>query len=262
MLTGAFEFLELVYHSVVREVRMQSGNATFGILKEVTTITLFMVFFYLLAKFVGRNGAIRGDLMMYLLTGVVLLVVHIKAIGSAKSASKATSAIMQHAPMTVILSILAKAFSGLYLQAVAVIIIVAVLWIFGTDLTVQNPSGLVLPVFFTWASGISIGMIFMLLTPVIPAVIGPIAMLYQRAQMITSGKFLPAAYMPAALLPYFDWNPLFHTIDQARIATFVNYNSDITNIGYPIKFTLVAMLLGLMGEFWSRKNLSKSKHGD
>jgi len=241
---------------------MQSGNATFGILKEVTTITLFMVFFYLLAKFMGRNGAIRGDLMMYLLTGVVLLVVHIKAIGSAKSASKATSAIMQHAPMTVILSILAKAFSGLYLQAVAVIIIVAVLWIFGTDLTVQNPSGLVLPVFFTWASGISIGMIFMLLTPVIPAVIGPFAMLYQRAQMITSGKFLPAAYMPAALLPYFDWNPLFHTIDQARIATFVNYNSDITNIGYPIKFTLVAMLLGLMGEFWSRKNLSKSKHGD
>jgi len=262
MLTGAFEFFELVYHSVVREVRMQSGNATFGILKEVTTISLFMVFFYVLAKFVGRNGAIRGDLMMYLLTGVVLLVVHIKAIGSAKSASKATSAIMQHAPMTVILSILAKAFSGLYLQAVAVIIIVAVLWIFGTDLTVQNPSGLVLPVFFTWASGISIGMIFMLLTPVIPAVIGPIAMLYQRAQMITSGKFLPAAYMPAALLPYFDWNPLFHTIDQARIATFVNYNSDITNIGYPIKFTLVAMLLGLMGEFWSRKNLSKSKHGD
>jgi len=259
---AALEFIALIFHCVVREVRMQSGSATLGILKEVTTIGLFMLFFYMLSVFMGRGAAIRGDLMMFLLTGVALFLIHIKAIASTQSASNATSAEMQHAPMTVILSILAKAFGGLYLQVVAVSIVVAVLWIFGTDFSIQSPKKLVLPVFFTWASGISVGLVIMMLMPVIPGIMKPFSQLYRRAQMITSGKFLPAAYMPGALIGYFDWNPLFHTIDQARLATFVNYNREVSSMSYPIWFTVVALLIGLMGEFWSRKNLSKSKHGN
>ena len=258
---GTLEFMELIFHSVVREVRTQSGNATFGILKEVTQIAIFMLVFYMLFLFMGRSVAIRGDFMMFLLTGIVLMLTHMKAIGTSMQASNATSAIMQHAPMTVMLSIIARAFAGLYFQFVAVTLVVLVLWIVGSDLTVQNPSGLVLPVFFSWASGIAIGMVFMTVKPVAPGPMKTFSMLYRRAQMVTSGKFLPAAYMPAAMVPYFAWNPLFHCIDQARVATFVNYNSDVSNIAYPIWFTIVALTLGLMGEFWARKNLSKSKHG-
>ncbi len=258
---GTLEFMDLVYHSVVREVRSQSGTATFGILKEMSSIGVFLAMFYVLFIFMGRTIAIRGDFMMFLLTGIVLMVIHIRAISSVRGASNATAAIMQHAPMTVILSILSKAFAGLYLQAVAITTIVIFLWIFGMNLTVDNPPGLVLPVFFAWASGISIGLIFMILAPVAPMVIKSFTPLYMRAQMITSGKFIPAAYMPSAMLPWFEWNPLFHTIDQARLAAFVNYNTEVSSMSYPIWFTFTALTLGLMGEFWSRKNLSRSKHG-
>ncbi|MCF6273161.1 MAG: ABC transporter permease [Rhodobacteraceae bacterium] len=258
---GTLGFLDLIYQSIVREVRTQSGSATFGILKEVGQITMFMAFFYVLYIFMGRSVAIRGDFMMYLLTGIVLMLTHMRAIGSVRSASNATSAIMQHAPMTVILSILANALAGLYLQFVAVAFVVLVLWIFGMNLEVDRPSGLVLPVFFSWASGISIGLLFMVATPLAPGFFNAFGSMYLRLQMITSGKFIPAAYMPSALVVYFAWNPLFHTIDQARQATFINYSSDVTSMSYPIWFTVVALLLGLMGEFWSRKNLSKSKHG-
>ena len=261
MFFGALEFMDLVYHSVVREVRAQSGNATFGILKEVSTIGVFLGLFYMIAVFMGSGVAIRGNIIMFLLTGIILFLTHIKAISSVRGASTATSAIMMHAPMTVILSILAKAFAGLYLQFVAVLLIVTAFWIFGVDLSVNHPAGLVLPVFFAWASGISIGMVFMTLAPMFPFIIKTISPIYQRAQMFTSGKFLPAAYMPTAMIGWFSWNPLFHTIDQARVATFVNYNSDATNMSYPIWFTLVALLFGLMGEFWARNTLSKSKHG-
>lgn len=261
MFFGTLEFMDLVYHSVVREVRTQSGNATLGILKEVISIGVFLGIFYVLFVFMGRSVAIRGDFMMFLLTGVVLMVIHIKAIASVRGASNATAPIMQHAPMTVILSILSKAFAGLYLQGVAVTIIVVLLWIFGMKLTVDNPAGMVLPVFFSWASGISIGLIFMMVAPVAPLAVKAITPFYMRAQMITSGKFMPAAYMPGSLLPWFEWNPLFHTIDQARLAAFVNYNKEVSNMSYPIWFTLVAITLGLMGEFWSRNNLSRSKHG-
>ncbi len=261
MFFGVLEFLDLIFHSVVREVRTQSGNATFGILKEVTNIAIFMGIFYMISVFMGRGAAIRGSLIMFLLTGIILFLTHIKAIASVRGASTATSAIMMHAPMTVILSILAKAFAGLYLQFVAVLLVVTVLWVFGADLSVQNPGGLVLPMFFSWASGIAVGMLFMIVAPVIPFFVNTFSPLYQRAQMFTSGKFLPAAYMPGAMVGWFSWNPLFHTIDQARVAVFVNYNSDVTSMAYPIWFTVVALTIGLMGEFWTRRNLSKSKHG-
>jgi len=261
MFMGTLEFVELVYQSVVREVRTQSGNATFGILKEVANIAVFMGMFYIFFTFMGRSIAIRGDFMMFLLTGIVLMLTHMKAISSVRGASNATSSIMQHAPMTVILSIIANAFAGLYLQLVAVIIVVGALWIFGMDLYVSNPPGLVLPVFFSWASGIGVGMIFMMVAPLAPGFMKVFTRLYMRAQMVTSGKFIPAAYMPAAMIPFFDWNPLFHCIDQARLATFVNYNTEVSNMSYPIWFTAGTILIGLMGEFWARQNLSKSKHG-
>jgi len=258
---GMLEFLELIFHSVVREVRTQSGNATFGVLKEVSNMALFLGLFYMISIFMGRGAAIRGSLFVFLLTGIILFLTHIKAISSVKSASTASSAIMMHTPMTVILSIIAKAFAGLYLQLVAVLIIVTLLWIFGADLSVDRPAGLVLPVFFAWASGIAVGMVFMTLEPMIPFIIRTASPVYQRAQMFTSGKFIPAAYMPTAMVGWFDWNPLFHTIDQARVAAFVNYNSDVTSLSYPIWFTIVALLFGLMGEFWAKRTLSKSKHG-
>jgi len=261
MLFGTLEFCELAYHSVVREVRTQSGNATFGVMKEVGQMATFIGMFYALYLFMGRASVIRGDFMMFLLTGIILLVVHMKAIGSAREASISSSAIMQHAPMTTILSIIAKAFGGLYLQSVAILIIVFVFWIFGMDMTVHNPAGLVLPFIFAWASGIAVGMIFLMVAPLAPGPVGIFTKLYMRAQMVTSGKFIPAGYMPTAMISWFDWNPLFHSIDQARLATFVNYNKEVSSMSYPIWFTAIALLLGLMGEFWARKNFSKSKHG-
>ena len=230
-------------------------------LKEVSNITVFLGLFYMIALFMGRGASIRGPIFVFLLTGIVLFLTHIKAIGSVRGASTASSAIMMHAPMTVILSIIAKAFAGLYLQFVAVLIIVLFLWIFGADLTVSEPGALVLPVFLAWSTGIGVGMVFMTLAPMFPFIIKTVSPVYQRAQMFSSGKFIPAAYMPTAMVGWFSWNPLFHTIDQARVAAFVNYNSDVTSISYPIWFTLVALLIGLMGEFWAKRTLSKSKHG-
>lgn len=258
---GTLKFSELVFHSVVREVRTQSGSATLGVLKEVATMATFIGMFYMMYSFMGRAIAIRGDFMMFLLTGVILMVVHMRAIGTARTSSNALSPIVQHAPMTVMVSFVSKAFAGLYLQSLAVIIIVLALWLFGMDLTIQNPKGLVLPIFVAWAAGIAIGLIFMVIEPLAPRFVRTFTQLYMRAQMITSGKFIPAAYLPTALLGYFDWNPLFHCIDQARLATFVNYNSEVSSMSYPIGFTTAALTLGLMGEFWSRQNLSASKHG-
>ena len=101
-------------------------------------------------------------------------------------------------------------------------------------------------------------MILLALKPWFPDLVSIIQLVYVRANMIASGKMFVANMLPSAMVALFDWNPLFHIIDQMRGFVFINYNPHYTNWQYPIYFALILLLLGLMGEFYSRKNVSSS----
>ena len=76
--------------------------------------------------------------------------------------------------------------------------------------------------------------------------------------MIASGKMFVANTLPPSILVMFDWNPLFHTIDQARGYTFINYFPNNSSASYPFYVALACLMLGLMGEFYTRKHASVS----
>jgi ABC-type polysaccharide/polyol phosphate export permease len=60
------------------------------------------------------------------------------------------------------------------------------------------------------------------------------------------------------MLSLFDWNPLFHSIDQARGFAFINYNPHFTSWGYGVTVSVILVLLGLMGEFYTKRRVSLS----
>jgi len=62
--------------------------------------------------------------------------------------------------------------------------------------------------------------------------------------------------MPGHILVYLTWNPLFHTIDQARDFAFINYNPHFSSLSYPIILSIILMFIGLMGEFVTRRAAS------
>ena len=109
-----------------------------------------------------------------------------------------------------------------------------------------------------WASGCAIGMVFLALKPWAPGFVSVTSTIYQRANMIASGKMFLANTLPSSMLAMFDWNPLFHAIDQARGFAFVNYFPNNSSISYPVKVTVVLLMIGLMGEFVTRKSVSLS----
>jgi ABC-type polysaccharide/polyol phosphate export permease len=82
--------------------------------------------------------------------------------------------------------------------------------------------------------------------------------LYQRANMIASGKMLLANNTSAEMRSMFDWNPLFHTIDQARGFIFLNYAPRYTSIEYSLRVAMVLVMIGLMAEFFTRQHMSAS----
>ncbi|MGR3708055.1 MAG: ABC transporter permease, partial [Alterinioella nitratireducens] len=88
---------ELTYHSTVRKVRETHGNALMALFMSIMQALLFVFAFYFMFTVLGTRGMmIRGDFMIYLLTGIFLYLTHIKALGAVLGAEGPTSAMMQH----------------------------------------------------------------------------------------------------------------------------------------------------------------------
>ena len=259
LLMGGFTFLELVYHTVVREVRRESGNAVLGLVTAIGRILALVAIFYVLFEFMGiRSAIIRGDVILFLVGGVLLFFMHNAAVQKTVSAGAFASQLMLHAPMTPTLAIFSAAIAVLYLHVLALLAIFAFMVLARDGLEIHDPVGIMLPFFLAWASGVVIGLGFLLLKPFAPKLMQILSLVYTRANLITSGKFFVANLLPASALPYFTWNPLFHCVDQIRGALFVNYFPRATTINYPIWFVLAGLVLGLMIEFWLRKTVSQS----
>ncbi|MBK6465758.1 MAG: ABC transporter permease [Rhodobacter sp.] len=258
-LRTGFEFLELIYHATIRNLRKGHGNAVYGMVMNVVQATLILLIFVVMFSILGmKRNAIRGDFILYVMSGVFMFLTHTKALGAVSGAEGPTSPMMMHAPMNPIISIVSAALAALYQQIFAMSVILLFYHTLWAPITIHQPIGMLAMLLLSWFSGAAIGMIFLAAKPWQPEVVGILSTVYQRANMIASGKMFVANAAPANIRKMFDWNPLFHTIDQARGFTFLNYNPRYTSIEYPIKVAMICIMVGLMAEFYTRKHASLS----
>lgn len=254
-----FRFLELIYHASVRNVRKTHGSAVMGLVMHLVQSVMMVVIMLFVFNLMGRSVAtIRGDLLVYIMSGIFMFMTHVKAISAVSGADGPTSAMMKHAPMNPIISIAAAALSVLYLQVLAAIIILFFYDAVFTPITIDQPYQTFGMFLLSWATGVGIGMILLSAKPWAPGFIGLLSALFQRANMIASGKMFVANSLKPSMLALFDWNPLFHTIDQGRGFIFLNYTPRNSDMIYPIKVLAVCILIGLMLEFVTRKYASAS----
>jgi ABC-type polysaccharide/polyol phosphate export permease len=252
-------FLELVFHNAAHHVRKQHRNAVLALLisimQSVATIAVFFIMFSILGI---RGATIRGDFLLYIMSGVFMFFTHVKAITAVYGSEGPASPMMQHRPMTTAIAIASAALSALYVQTLTVIIILTIYHLGWGPITIYNPAGAIAMLILAWFSGVAIGMLFLGLKPWAPAFANIAQMMFTRANMVASGKMFVANAMPGTMVALFIWNPLFHIIDQTRGFVFINYNPHYTSVSYPIYASLVILMLGLMGEFYTRKHASAS----
>lgn len=257
-LVAAITLLELVYHGVVRSVRKGHGNAVMSILMNLlqaaTMVLAFVVMFQLLGL---RRTAIRGDFLLYIMSGIFLYMTHTKTVGAVAGAEGPASPMMQHAPMNTIIAILSTAIGALYIQVLSLFAILLIYYNI-SPFEIEDPVGAVGMLILAWFTGAAVGMIFLAMKPWNPTLVGLLSTIYQRANMIASGKMFVANTLPASMLLMFNWNPLFHAIDQARGYAFINYEPHYSSAIYALNVGLVLMMIGLMGEFYTRRHASAS----
>lgn len=256
---SALKLLELVYHATVRNVRKSHGNAVIGLLLNIFQTVMMVLIFYVMFDLLGlRGNAIRGDFLLYVMSGIFLFITHTKTVGAVSGAEGPTSQMMKHAPMNTIVSITSAAMSSLYIQVLSASIVLFFYHAAVTPISIHDPIGTLAMFLLSWFSGIGVGMVFLAAKPWAPEVVSILTTVYQRVNMIASGKMFVVNMLPGSMVALFDWNPLFHCIDQARGAVFLNYNPHYTSVSYPLYLTLACFMIGLMGEFYTRRHASVS----
>lgn len=252
-------FFTLCYHGAVRDVRQGHRNALIGLFMEMFQSLSLVIFFALFIMVLGGTGmAVRGNFILYVMTGVFLYMTHVKAMAKVVQSGNPTNPMLKHAPVTTLLNIVSASLGGLYIQVVSILVILFVTHVAWEPVSFYNLKLAAWCFFLAWFSGFCVGILFSSLTPFFPNLMKVITTVYSRMNMIFSGKMILANQMGGFLLPAFIWNPLFHAIDQARGATFINYEPRFTNLEYVIWVSLAVFTIGFMIEHWSRKYASES----
>ena len=259
MAGSAWNILELIFHSTVRELRKSHGNAVIGLLLSMLQAVIFVGAFYFMFMILGlKNAKLRGDFLLYIMSGVFLFLTHNKAMSAVFGSEGSTSSLLKHAPLNSFILIASAALGALYMQTLSLLTILFLYHALGNPVEIHDPVGAFGMLLLAWFSGVSIGMLFLAAKPWFPTATGVVQTLYSRANMIASGKMFVANATPGYMLKLFDWNPLFHAIDQERGYVFVNYFPHHSNITYPLILSLVFVSIGLLGEFFTRRHVSMS----
>lgn len=251
--------LELIFHAAVRNIRKSHGNAVVGLLMSILqSVVMVVIMVFMFDLMGGRGRGVRGDFVLYIMTGVFNFATHSKTLQAVAKSDGPTSAMMKHSPMNTIVAIGSAALGALYLQTLSAGVILFVYHTLWNHITIHEPVYVVGMFLLSWISGVGVGMVFKAATPWQPEFFGILTTIYSRANMIFSGKMFLANATPTYILSMYTWNPLFHSIDQTRGFMFENYHPHYSSIGYPIVVTMVLMVIGLMGEHYTTKHASAS----
>ena len=178
-------------------MREKHGNALLNILVTIGQTALFTLAFYLMFAVLSvRASSIRGDFFIYTMSGVFLFMAHIETVKAISASEKSTSAMMQHAPMNTAIAISAAAISVLYTQIMAGLVLLFGYYVVLSPFEIKDPVSCLGMVILAWMSGIAVGSVFMAAKPWAPGPIGLMSMVYQRANMVASGKMFVANSLP------------------------------------------------------------------
>ncbi|MGR3485295.1 MAG: ABC transporter permease [Paracoccaceae bacterium] len=256
---SGFAMVELIYHATVRHVRKDHANALVGLFMNILQTITFVAAFYVMFSVLGlRGSAVRGDFLLFLMSGIFLFICHTKSMGAIVAVEGPGGAMMKHAPMNSLVMIASAALSALYTQILSMAVVLFLYHVLMTPVVIEQPLPAMWMLILSWLSGVGVGVVLLSIKPWFPGFVGIASQVYARANMIASGKMFLANTMPGYLVAMFKWNPLFHTIDQARGFTFINYNPHYSSATYPLIVAVVLIVLGLMGESYTRKHASAS----
>ncbi len=249
-------FLELVYALVVRDLRAGHKNAALGILLTIgPMLVMGLVFYFIITLLGGGIAKVRGDHMTFILIGFAIFFGHIQTVTNVSGSINA--GMLNHKRMSLFLLICVKSLAALYKNIMSFGTLLAMNYFLRDVWHMEDPMLFLSAFIWSWVGGITIG-IGLLSAQRYFSWGSMLKTVYVRIMFFTSGKLFVANSVPGFIRPYFDWNPLYHLLDQARSAAFLNYTANTTSMNYAIAVILILLVMATLLENYVRVNYSAS----
>ena len=132
-------FLDLLFHTTVRNVRESSVNPIISIIFQVlTSVMLIFVFIFFIRVLGTKTIAIRGNEIQFVMCGVQLFMIHNAALGAASGAGGVRNVMTLHTHITHFMLVLAAGLASLYIQILAILIVLPVVHIIFEPIEFQS----------------------------------------------------------------------------------------------------------------------------
>ena len=159
-------FSDLMYQSIVHTIRKAHGNALMSIAVNLLQMIIFVLALYLMFTILGLCGAVlRGDFMVYIMSGFFLFITHIKTVGAITRSDGPASPMMKNTPMNTSISIVAAALSQLYIQMMSLMVIMFGYHVLMTPFIILGVAGVIFIIWLAWFTAFAIGLVFLAIKP-------------------------------------------------------------------------------------------------
>jgi capsular polysaccharide transport system permease protein len=180
----------------------------------------------------------------FLLNGMMLLQLLTGCMNAGMNAVDASKGLLVYPAVKLIDPFLARFLFQLLITLFAyVVFCLAALWL-GIDYSLSNLGVVLACYLITWAIGSGLGLILGVTVAHYPE-FEKVMIFLQRPLLFISAVLFPSSALSTQAREWLMWNPLVHTIEQARHALFPFYNASESNLLYPSVCALVVLSIGV-----------------
>ncbi|MEO0497492.1 MAG: capsular biosynthesis protein [Pseudomonadota bacterium] len=239
---------------ILRDVRTRFFNHGLGFL--VVPLWPFCHLMAMLAIYglVGRAVPFGDDLNLFFATGLLPTLIYMY-VSRFMAISLLANKPMLSFPVVHLLDIvLARAALEVIGGFLAILMIVGVLVLMGSNPMPNDPGQAVMCLFVVVAFAVGTGIIvsvFVMMQEF--AFMG--YMLVQIFVYLGSGTLFVTAYLPRQVSEILAWNPVLHAVEWMRTSFYVGYPDQVMDKGYLIGWTLGSIFVGLLLERIMRARL-------
>ena len=143
-------------------MRKSSGrNAVPGLISSMIQTVIFIMAFYFMFQLMGvRSSPIKGDYMLYIISGIAIFMTHNIAVQAVAGTEGPTSGVMQRAPMNTMIAVCSTALQSPYQQTITIGAILLIYHLAFNPVDIFNPIALPGVFLLNWFTGVAIGMVF------------------------------------------------------------------------------------------------------
>lgn len=237
---------------VLRETRATFGTSQVGYLWAIIMPAAGVGVLVFLFSLIGRQAPFGGSLALFFATGILTLELFNKLSNTLMNTFGANKALLTYPLIKETDAIFARLIliSATYL--LVMILFYSVLYSLDLAPIPSFPEELMMAFAATALMGFGFGTINAVVVSLWESW-AHIEKVLTRPLFFLSGIFYIPSMLPPEAISVIKWNPVLHLVEWMRTGYYPNYNSSVLDKGYPLKITIVMILLGLAGERLFRK---------